>query len=99
MDFILKNIDSDALQEIFWKAMSQGGSSSTKVVKKDNSDSDDDTTDNADDVPKWNLPKLTTEQWIWIIIVGGFIFYAVYRVILYAFIAYILYSFWKAISK
>lgn len=90
MEFILKNLDKDALQDIFWSMMTN--TTDKRVEKVEQVES------NKPPV-KWNIPKLTIEQWIWIFIFGGLLFYAIYRILLYAFIGLVLYYIWSNLKS
>jgi hypothetical protein len=103
MDFILKNLDSKALQDIFLSAMNNASSSERiRYENKDDADKRVGNNENANtgsSISQWKLPKLTTEQWIWVIIVGGFILYSIYRILIYAIVIFIAYSIWTSIKK
>jgi hypothetical protein len=100
MDFILKNLDSKALQDIFLTVMNNASSSERiRYENKDDADKRVGNNENANVVSQWKLPKLTTEQWIWVLIVGGFILYSIYRILIYAIVIFIAYSIWTSIKK
>lgn len=100
MDFILKNLDSNALQDIFQAVMNNASSSERiQYENRENAGGRDQNANTGSSVSQWKLPKLTTEQWIWVIIVGGFILYSIYRILLYAIVIFIAYSLWTSIKK
>ena len=97
MEFILKNLDKDALNDIFWSMMTNTGDK--RIEKVNNAVADNDNASREKPRMNWTIPKLTMEQWIFVCIFGGLLFYVLYRILLYVFIGIVLYYIWSKLTS
>jgi hypothetical protein len=97
MEFILKNLDKDALNDIFWSMMTN--TDDKRIQPVDNAVVDADKTPREKPKMNWTIPKLTMEQWIFVCIFGGLLFYVLYRILLYVFIGIVLYYIWSKLTS